>query len=176
MINPSVELYTKLKKAVSGNVKWEHRIEALSHLYNSGNSTLHIAIFIEPFLQFVLDGTKTLESRFSVNKQAPYLTLNRYDIVLVKRSGGPIVAISYVEDVWYYELDPSTWNTIKDDFSVPLCINNTSFWDQKSASQYATLMRLVDVFPISPIEYKKRDQRGWVIVDLEPVQAYMLEL
>ena len=36
------------------------------------NTQLHLGIFTEPYLTYMLDGKKTIESRFSKNKIAPY--------------------------------------------------------------------------------------------------------
>jgi hypothetical protein len=79
---------------------------------NAVPTAIHLAVFVEPFLQFVLDGTKTVESRFSTNRCAPYQSVRRGDVLLLKRSSGPIVAVAEVAQVWFYELDPSSWTMI----------------------------------------------------------------
>src|SRR5437762_3014223 len=75
--------------------------------------TMHLGVFAEPFLQFVLDGSKTIESRFSVNRRAPYGAVRTGDMLLLKRPAGPVVAVAEVAQVWYYELDPGAWATIR---------------------------------------------------------------
>ena len=49
---------------------------------------VHLAVFSEPYLSFVLDGVKTVESRFSRVRCAPFQQIRSGDIILVKQSGG----------------------------------------------------------------------------------------
>src|SRR5437899_128672 len=85
---------------------WQHRLTEPSR---SVPAATHLAVFAEPFLRFVLDGSKTIESRFSVNRCAPYRAVEAGDLVLLKRPAGPVVAVAEVAQVWYYELDASAW-------------------------------------------------------------------
>jgi len=131
------------------------------------NSTgaIHLAVFVEPFLQFVLEGNKTVESRFSTNRCAPYQSVQAGDVLLLKRSSGPVVAIAEVGQVWFYELDPAAWRIIKSKFGPLLRIEDPEFWRQKSSACFATLMRLERVEAIPPVSCAKRDRRGWVVLD-----------
>src|SRR5690349_3026855 len=90
---------------------WRNRFINPSH---SASTAMHLGVFTEPFLQFVLDGSKTIESRFSMNRCAPYRAVNAGDLILLKRPAGPIVAIAEVAQVWYYELDAGAWTTIRE--------------------------------------------------------------
>ena len=36
------------------------------------NANLHLGVFAEPWLSYMLDGRKTIESRFGKNRIAPY--------------------------------------------------------------------------------------------------------
>ena len=142
-------------------------------LFNSsaaGTAVIHLAVFVEPFLQFVLDGTKTVESRFSANRCAPYQSVRPGDVVLLKQSSGPVVAIAEVSQVWFYELDSSAWRLIKQRFGPLLRIENQEFWERKSSACFATLMRLDRVESIPPVACAKRDRRGWVVLDWSTAQ------
>ncbi|NVM29292.1 MAG: ASCH domain-containing protein [Candidatus Helarchaeota archaeon] len=129
------------------------------------NFLIHLAIFVEPYLKYILEGKKTVESRFSVNRIAPYKKVHRGDIVLLKRSGGPIVGLCMITDVWFYRLDPKTWLNIKKEFSQYLCVQDPSFWSARENASYATLMKLGHIIRIEPTIYKKRDRRGWVVLN-----------
>ncbi|NEO46376.1 MAG: ASCH domain-containing protein [Moorea sp. SIO4A3] len=124
---------------------------------------LHLAIFVEPYLQFILDGEKTVDSRFSTRRFAPYNRVEKGDVVLLKKSSGPIVGICQVSYVWFYELDPESWRTIKG-FADAICAQDPDFWKQREAASFATLMRIQNVKPIEPIKFVKRDRRGWVVL------------
>lgn len=56
----------------------------------------HIAIFRQPFFDMVLCGEKTIESRWSKNKIAPYHRVNIGDDILLKLSGSPVTAAAKV--------------------------------------------------------------------------------
>lgn len=126
--------------------------------------TLHLAVLVEPYLQFILDGQKTIESRFSSRRCAPYERVSRGDVVLLKRVSGPIVGICQVADAWFYKLDPQSWRGIREEFARALCAQDPTFWETRQSASYATLMRVARVRPIEPIDCAKRDRRGWVVI------------
>jgi hypothetical protein len=129
----------------------------------TGPRSVHLAIFVEPFLRFLLEGQKTVESRFSIHRRPPFGRVQAGDIVLVKESGGPIVAVAQVSDVWYYELDPNAREFIRTRFAKQLCVE-PEFWESKADSCYATLMQFSRVDRLQPISCTKRDRRGWVVL------------
>jgi hypothetical protein len=157
-------LIADLSKVVEGDPFWENYLAPASSNQASRYS-LHLAVMIEPYLRFVLDGTKTVESRFSVNRCAPYDRVEKDDVVLFKKSGGPIVALSRVAEVWFYCLDQDSWKDIKDGFGSALAVQDPSFWEQRQKASFATLMLLQDVRPINPVSFEKRDRRGWVVLN-----------
>jgi hypothetical protein len=86
------------------------------------------------------------------------------DAVLVKRSGGPVVAVAEVGNVWFYQLDKQVLQAIRAKFGSSLCIEDPAFWKSKSKSCYATLMQFGHVQPVTPVTCFKRDRRGWMTV------------
>lgn len=66
----------------------------------------HIAILKQPFFNMMLNGEKTIESRWSMNKIAPYKKVSIEDEILLKLTGQPVTAIAKVKDVKYYKLTP----------------------------------------------------------------------
>jgi len=126
----------------------------------------HLAIFREPYLSAVLDGRKTVESRFSKNKCAPFGRVKEGDIILLKRSGGMIVAWAKAGCVWSYDAGLSRLpiKEIRQRFGKRLCIDDVAFWKAKAAARYATLIELCDVTRLDPTPFPKRDRRGWVVI------------
>lgn len=59
----------------------------------------HIAILRQPFFDMILNGTKTIESRFSMNKCAPYNMVKAGDIILLKETGKDVTASAVEERV-----------------------------------------------------------------------------
>ena len=135
--------------------------------------SIHLAVLVEPYLQYIIDGDKTVESRFSANRCAPYQKVKTGDLVLLKRSGGPVVAFCEVSHAWYYELDPGSWHEIRKEFATALCAQDPEFWKSRERAEFATLMRIKDVTPVVPFSCSKRDRRGWAVVREEglPEQA-----
>ena len=165
-------LVDQLRSAVQGDSFWESYLEQLSSL-GAATFTLHLAILVEPYLQFILDGKKTVESRFSTRKFAPYNRVDKGDVVLLKQSSGPIVGLCQVNYVWFYQLDPESWRTIREDFAAAICAQNPDFWKEREAATFATLMRIQHVKSIEPIKFAKRDRRGWVVLHENSAQLQL---
>lgn len=125
---------------------------------------VHLAVFSEPFLSFVMTGKKRVESRFGVKRAAPYHRVAPGDIVLVKRVGGPVVGICLLSHVWFYEIMDGSWDQIRKEFAEALCAQDPLFWAQRSRASYATLMQLQSVKEIPPAAFPKRDRRGWAVL------------
>ena len=121
-----------------------------------------LGVFQEPYLTYVLEGRKTVESRLAATRQPPFGRVRRGDILLVKRCSGPIVALAHVSDVWYYELEGRGLQSILERFGTALCLDD-GFVQAKASAAFATLMRLTHVYELSDVEVNKRDRRGWVV-------------
>ncbi len=152
------EIADRMDSLVKGDPYWE------SHLSKSSSLTIHLAIFLEPYLSFILEGRKTVESRFSTHRIAPYEKIQRGDVILLKRSGGPILGLCEVGDVWFYRLDPKTWADIRRKFNYSLCVQDSSFWASRKHASFATLIRVQNIRAIKPMACTKQDRRGWVIL------------
>lgn len=154
--------FEAVRQAVVGNDYWGRVLGAPgSALPTCG---IHLAVFVEPFLGYVLDGSKTVESRFSVNRTPPYGKVSRGDAILLKQSGGPVVGIASVQTVWSYHLDNDSLLLIRERFARALRVQDPGFWKQKAAAAYATLMAIDQVHAVEDIPWAKRDRRGWVVV------------
>jgi hypothetical protein len=152
-----------LSEAAARDCGWSQVLRDFA-LGEVSTGALHLAVFVEPYLAYVLDGRKTVESRFSAHRVPPFGQLQRGDVLLLKRAGGPIVGICRVGGVWFYRLEPNSWSEIRDRFGRQLCVDNDEFWQDRSHASYATLMQLEDVRALDPVEIHKRDRRGWVVL------------
>lgn len=155
-----VSLLDVLRRGVEGDAFWQKYLELDSKKVN-----VHLGIFVEPYLQYILDGKKTLESRFSINRTAPYNKVYDGDILLLKRSSGPIVGICYINKAFSLRLKCSSINEIRERYELALCIESADFWYRKKDSKYATLMEIKQVTVIkSEINFIKKDRRGWIVL------------
>lgn len=153
-----VSLLDEVQACVRKDAQWR------SVFRDSRRRSIHLAVFIEPFLTYVLDGSKTVESRFSAKRCAPYACVSPGDVVLVKAASGPVVAIAEISGVWFYNVVARDLRRIRKRFGKALRIDDPTFWDRKASACFVTLMRLSKVQACSPIRCAKRDRRGWVVI------------
>ena len=119
-------------------------------------------MFVEPFLTAVLDGRKTIESRFGVHRRPPYLCVEDGDIILLKRSGGPVVGLALARSAEFYQLSPAILKDIRRRFAFQLFALEDEFWTAREGKQYATLIEIEAPEAIKPMPLVKRDRRAWV--------------
>jgi hypothetical protein len=161
--NASLKVLQQIGTNFSRDPFWHVHIE--NYLAErSFSKSLHLAILVEPYLEFILSHRKTIESRFSVRRIPPYYGASEGDIILLKRSGGPIVGLCQIAQVNRYSLTPSVMEMLKTQFSRDLCAEDPGFWKERENMLFATLMTLQNVVPTPPIGFNKRDRRGWVVL------------
>jgi len=156
------ELIQQLDDVRQREQAWREYLEQVDE--SNKRNELHLAVFTEPYLRFILEGCKTVESRFSMRPCPPCGEVRDGDFVLLKRSAGPIVGVCRVADVWFYRLDPESWSTIMEDFGEALCASDSQFWQERKSARFATLMRIEAVQVMPPAHLQKRDRRAWVIL------------
>jgi hypothetical protein len=146
--------------AAESEPAWAELIEQVTRERNRG---IHLAVLVEPYLQFVLDRTKTVESRFSRNRCPPFGRVSVDDVILLKRAAGPVVGACTVSDVWSYYVDPTTLASIRQRFG-PAIQPQSGFWESRRDTAFATLMRIEGAQTLPGIRVPKRDRRGWVVL------------
>jgi hypothetical protein len=124
---------------------------------------IHLAVVLQPYLQFILDHSKSVESRFSRNGCAPFGRVATGDVILLKRSSGPVVGLCTVSDVWDYRLAPGTLLEIKERFGPAICPQE-GFWEDRRDAAFATLMRIDGARSLPDLLIPKKDRRGWVVL------------
>ncbi len=124
---------------------------------------VHLAVLREPYLTLILMKRKTIESRFSITRRAPYQSVRPNDTLLLKLSSGPILGIARIDQADFYPLNPSTLSTLIQEFSHHLAVPN-NFWKSQHHKRYATLVHLSNVRSLPSIPCHKPDRRAWVIL------------
>ena len=122
---------------------------------------IHIAVMLDPFLGYVLDGTKTIESRFSKHLIAPYQRVAVGDLVFLK--AGPIVAVFRASSVECFDLNDTERVRVRQCYSDQICADD-AFWEARSDRNYATLIGISHVHRLTPIAIPKHDRRGWLVL------------
>lgn len=130
----------------------------------SGRSSpygLHLAVMVEPFLTYILDGSKTIESRFSKNMIAPFKRVHEGDVVFLK--SGPLVASFRATSPEFIELDETERKRLARDHSDEIRADE-EFWQARQGKNYATLIGISEVRPLTPVKVSKNDRRGWIVL------------
>jgi hypothetical protein len=151
------ELRSHLATSLSGDPAWDLALSRLAR----GEVALHLAVLTEPFGSLLLDGAKTIESRFSRVRCAPYGTLAEGDIV-VKKTGGPVTGIFQAGTVRSYHLTPARVAQLRDQYAAQICARNNQFWADRADCAYATLVDVIHVRLLPAQAFPKKDRRGWV--------------
>ncbi len=133
----------------------------ISKLNELRSKTIHLGIFGEPYLTYMLEGKKTIESRFSKNKIMPYNQITKDDIVIVKKSSGNVVGYFTINDVLFFDLNTISIEEIKLKYNKQLCVDET-FWINKKNSNYATLIIIDKLFKLKPFHINKKGMQTWV--------------
>jgi hypothetical protein len=127
----------------------------------ASSCTARVAVFSEPFLSMVLVGRKTVESRFSQVRCAPFGQVEQGDIILIKRVAGPICGLALARRAWFYDLLHEPIDRIRATYGHTICADDV-FWEKRRRSSYATLIELGETTDLEPLSCTKRDRRGWV--------------
>lgn len=109
----------------------------------------------------MLNGKKTIESRFSKNKIAPYNQITENDIVIVKKSGGDIVAYFTIKEVKFYNLKFVSINEIRDKYHKELCVDE-DFWNTKRNSNYVALIIIDKLYNLKKFHINKKGMQTWI--------------
>ena len=107
-----------------------------------------------------------MEGRFSREKNLPYGKIKKGDEIYLKESGGKILGKVNVDNVLFYDnLTAEIIGKLRKEYYRELCFRD-EFWLKYGKSKYVSLIFLKNPQRfVSPIKYKKRDRRGWVIID-----------
>jgi hypothetical protein len=148
----------QLSEAVDAYEDWKQLELFTEHSVGAG---VHIACMVEPFLEYILAGRKTIESRFSKPLIPPYGNISVGDFVLLK--AGPIVASFRASTVEFIELTRGRISQLAEDHSEAICADE-DFWATRADKNYATLIGVCDVRQLTPVKVDKQDRRGWVVL------------
>ncbi|MGB7290956.1 MAG: hypothetical protein WBD99_02120 [Thermodesulfobacteriota bacterium] len=160
------------KRAILNNVFSEVRADPkcsifFEKIFSSDQGIgVHLAVFSEPFLSLILEGKKTVESRFAKNRCSPHGKIFSGDVVLLKKTGGPVVGMFIAGEIEYFpQLDKEILEKIKFNYHVNICADaDSEFWAKRKDSQTATLVKIEQVCKLRPFNVHKSDRTGWVVL------------
>ena len=124
----------------------------------------HIAILRQPFFDMVLNGEKTIESRWAMHKVAPYGKVKVGDEILLKETCKDVTATAKVGEVKFYELTPEIVEEIRKQYGKQIGTDKFEDWQGTLQKKYCTLIWLEDVKRINPIKVPRSNGAGWILV------------
>lgn len=135
----------------------------------------HIAILSKKWklLSKIISGDKTIESRWYLNKVAPWNKINAGDTVYFKDSGEPITCIAKVSKVLQFknltnEVIFSILRKYGNRIGLNIPTNETELSSFYKKKRYCVLIFLKDVKEIKPFSINKSGygiSSAWLIVD-----------
>ena len=157
----------QIRKELRDDDRWRDALSS-SHL---NLHRVHLAVFVEPFLSYVLSGVKSIESRFSTKQCAPFRRVAAGDIILLKAASGPVKGICSVAKTWFFDLRSTPLGRLRERFAESICATEDAFWVARRNAEYATLIEIESVRTLSEFSCPKRDRRGWVVLRGDSGQA-----
>jgi ASC-1-like (ASCH) protein len=124
----------------------------------------HLAILKKPYLDAILTGKKTIESRLYQTRQKWLSQVSAGDKIFLKASSGPVMATATVDKVKYFEnLTAKQIAQMQKQYNQQI-LGDEQYWREKISSQFGVLVWLKDVRPIPHRFIKKFDWRAWVVL------------
>ncbi|MBA7590280.1 hypothetical protein ES708_32393 [subsurface metagenome] len=124
----------------------------------------HLVILKKPYVDAILDGRKTIESRFTKIKRAPFGQVSVGDKLFLKISSGPVCATAEVAAVKNFEnLTSQKISELRQQYNRQILAGD-DYWESKSDSRFGFLIWLGAVKPMEPVYVKKKDWRAWVVL------------
>jgi predicted transcriptional regulator len=129
----------------------------------------HVAILAGKWglLGKILDGRKTIESRWYVHRTNPWNNISAGDVVYFKESGKPVEAKADVEKVLFFEnLDDEKIKMVIGKYGerIGISLDNSEFYSGKN---YCILVFLKNVKKVEPFQVDKKgfgNAAAWLTV------------
>jgi len=124
----------------------------------------HLVILKKPYLEAILDGSKTIESRLTKTKRPHFRRVLPGDKLFLKVSSGPVCAVATAAAVKNFEnLTPGQIIKLKQQYNHYIG-GSERYWQSKADCRFGFLVWLEDIRPIEPVRIGKKDWRAWVIL------------
>lgn len=124
----------------------------------------HLAIMKKGYIEKILSGEKKIESRFSINRVAPYGKIAAGDKVYMQEVGKEVTAVFEVKDVLFFEnLSEEQVEGIRTRYGKDICAED-DFWQLKKNARFATLIYVKEPRKITPFKVYKNDRSAFKTV------------
>jgi ASC-1-like (ASCH) protein len=124
----------------------------------------HLVILKKPYLDEILAGRKTVESRFYQTKHKWLALVSAGDKLFLKASSGPVMATATVAVVKNFDnLNARQVAELQKQYNQHIA-GSQQYWQDKMNSRFGVLVWLKDVQRITPGFITKADWRAWVVL------------
>lgn len=124
----------------------------------------HLAIMSKGYIEKILSGEKSIESRFSVNRISPFGKIKAGEKVYLKETGKPVSASFEVERVLFLsDLDDEKIKEIRAKYGKQICVEE-EFWQIKQRARYATLIFVKNPKGVNPFKVEKSNRSAFMSV------------
>jgi ASC-1-like (ASCH) protein len=124
----------------------------------------HLVILKKPYVDAILQGRKTIESRFYQTRQNWLSRVAPGDKLFLKASSGPVMATASVASSKYFDnLTAPRLAELKKQNNQHI-LGDEQYWRDKMNSRFGILVWLKDVKPVAPRFITKADWRAWVVL------------
>lgn len=124
----------------------------------------HLVILKKVYLDLVLSGRKTIESRLTRGRTAAFGRVQAGDKLFLKASGGPVCATATAARVACYpNLTPDKVAEIRRRYGAEIG-GADAVWTELMDRRCGFLVWLANVKRIEPIRIEKKDWRAWVVL------------
>ena len=89
---------------------------------------LHLAVMTGPFLDLIIAGRKTVESRFHRQRRTPLFTAKPGDVVVFRQSGRPASVAAILGDTYYLDMAESGIDQIRATWAQRIGCDDDDFW------------------------------------------------
>ena len=107
----------------------------------------HVAILMKRYIDLILQGHKTIESRLTKTPRTPFGQIEPNDRIYFKCSAGPYMATAVAGEVAFHKgLTPAKVAALRRAHNGAVC-GDDAYWQWKRGSRYATFIELRQVEP-----------------------------
>lgn len=124
----------------------------------------HLVILKKPYLDEIIAGRKTIESRLYKTRHKWLSQVGMGDKLFLKASSGAVMATAAVAEVKIFDnLTARQVAELRQRYNQQIG-GDEQYWQEKMIACCGILVWLKDVQPIAPLFIRKYDRHAWVVL------------
>ena len=137
----------------------------------------HLAILTPGWIELILDGSKTIESRFTKVRCVPFRKVDTGDIVYMKESGGlvkgqfTVAKVETFENLTHAQICDLFYKEYREQIFSSLSASMQRPPEKWLTAKHATLIHVADPIAFDkPFSFTQRGRSAWIVLDA-PLQV-----